>query len=150
MKTKTLILVAASLLFATFSFSQEISEDTVEILSLTDYDYHIDKAEYPEISDRRAAFNTSMKYKSLQQFINLHIQFPDDARLIGISGQVIAQFEILRDGSLGEIYFVQSPDNLFSDEVERVLRLASPFVPAVKNGKIAPTFEQVRINFKLQ
>lgn len=150
MKTLKIFLVISLLAFTSYSFSQEISEDTVEILSLTDYDYHIAKAEYPEVSDRRAAFSTSIKYKSLQEFINLHIQFPDDARLIGISGKVIAQFEILGDGSLGQIYFIHSPDPIFSKEVERVMRMAPQFIPAVKNGKMVSSSEHLKVDFKLQ
>ncbi|NEN25288.1 energy transducer TonB [Cryomorpha ignava] len=150
MKTKKLFLLAIGIVFTSYCFSQEISENYLNNLSLTEYDYHLEKAENLEKSDRRATFSKSPKYKSLQQFINLHIEFPDDARLIGISGSVIAQFEILGDGSLGEIYFVQSPDLLLSQEVERVLRMAPQFIPAIKNGKIVPSFEQVKINFTLQ
>lgn len=150
MKTKIIFLVVTTLALASFSFSQEVSENTLNNVYLIDYDYQIDKAEFHEISDRRAAFNTSMKYKSLQEFLNLHIQFPDDARLMGVSGSVIAQFEILGDGSVGRMDIVQSPDQLFSKEVERVLRMAPKFIPAIKNGKIVPSFEQIRINFSLQ
>lgn len=150
MLTKKLLLTLSLFLFTTLSFAQEIAEDTVVILSLTDYDYRLEKVVHPMPGDRRATFNRSLAYPNLQEFINAHIQFPDDARLIGAAGPVIAQFEILGDGSLGEIYFVQSPDQLLSDEVERVLRLLPRFIPAVKNGRMTSSYEQVKVNFQLR
>lgn len=150
MKTKKFFLLAIPIVFASYCFSQEISEDALGNISLIQYDYQMDKAEFPEISDRRATFSKSLKYKNLSEFIKLHIQFPEEARFIGVSGTVVAKLEILGDGSVGEIYFVQSPDPVLSKEVERVLRMAPQFIPAVKNGKIVRSVEQVKINFTLQ
>ncbi len=149
MKIKSLFLICAAVLFTSHSFSQELSENILKDNSLASSYNITNSSEKAENSYSRASFNSTLKYKSLQEFINLHIQFPDDARTIGASGAVIAHFEIRSDGSLGEIYFIQSPDPLFSKEVERVLRMAPRFIPAAKNGKIVQSFEQVKINFTL-
>jgi len=149
MKTKKLFLAIATIVFSSYGFSQELSENALDNILLTQSDNLIQKAEMPELVSKRATFNKSTEYKSLQEFISSNIEFPDDARLIGTSGEVIVHFEIQKDGSPGEIYFIKSPDPLFSDEVERVLRLAPNFNPAFKDGRIVSSYEQIKIEFKL-
>lgn len=150
MKTKEFFLFLASFALTTFCYTQDLSENTPSYTPLSQIDSFILKAENPALMSRRAAFAPSRKYKSLRMFINTHIEFPADARLTGTTGAVIAHFQILSNGSLGQIYFIQSPDHLFSQEVERVLRMAPPFLPAVEGGKSVSSFEQIKINFSLQ
>lgn len=150
MKTIKSLFLVATLVLSSYCFSQEtVNENTSHYL--LSYNHNLKEiAEMPAVMQRRAAFNPSSSYKSLQEFLNLNIEFPEDAKSIGASGNVIAQFEILWDGSLGEIYFVKSPDQLFSNEVERVLRKAPLFIPAIKEGVISSSYEQVKISFTLE
>ena len=149
MKTKKLFLLVAVAALSTYGFSQELSVNTLNKDVMSQDNTYPDKADKLELSDRNASFSRSSKYKNLREFIYSNIEFPDDARSIGTSGDVIVHFEILANGSLGEIYFIKSPDPSFSKEAERVLRLAPGFIPAVKEGEIVPSYEQIKITFKL-
>lgn len=153
MKTINLIFLAFLIGYSSYCFSQEISENELNYISLAPIDYKTVEADAPNntiIKYKQAAFASTSAHYNLQEFINTHIQFPDQSRTIGASGSVLAQFEILEDGSLGKIYFIQSPDPLFTKEVERVLRMAPRYKPAIKEGIPVRSFEQVKINFKLQ
>ncbi len=150
MKTKKIFLLVALAALSTYGFSQELSVNTLNKEVMPEANTYSEKAGKLEISNRSASFSSSSKYKNLREFINANIEFPDDARSIGTSGDVIAHFEILANGSLGEIYFIKSPDPSFSKEAERVLRLAPRFIPAVKEGEIVTSYEQIKITFKLK
>ena len=63
------------------------------------------------------------------------IRFPQEALEAGVHGRVITSFVIGRDGSLGDIQVLSSPDDALAAEVVRVLRLSPRWTPGMQNGK---------------
>ncbi len=57
------------------------------------------------------------------------LRYPTIAQENGISGRVVAQFVIERDGSLSNIQILQSPDRSLSDEAVRVLQNSPKWEP---------------------
>src|SRR5690554_2649326 len=98
MKIINLIFLAFLIGFSSYSFSQEVSENEFNYISQAPVDYKLvnaDSSNNTPIKYKRAAFASSSAHYNLQEFINTYIQFPDQARTIGVSGSVLAQFEIL-------------------------------------------------------
>ena len=57
------------------------------------------------------------------------LKYPVIAQENGISGRVVAQFVIERDGSLSNIQILQSPDRSLSEETTRVLQSSPKWSP---------------------
>lgn len=66
---------------------------------------------------------------TFRKWLNGKIEYPDLAREHGITGQVIVEFVIEKDGSLGGINVLKSPDKSLSAEVIKVLKQSPKWTP---------------------
>ena len=66
---------------------------------------------------------------SFERWVNSMLRYPASAAENGISGRVVLQFVIERDGSLTNIKVLVSPDNSLSEEAIRVLNLSPKWTP---------------------
>lgn len=78
------------------------------------------------------------------------LKYPAVAAENGIQGKVILSFVVERDGSLGQIKVLASPDKLLSEEALRVLKLAPKWTPGEQQGKKVRVTINVPIDFRLQ
>ena len=62
------------------------------------------------------------------------LRYPEMARQNQISGKVLVQFVIEKDGTLSGIRVVRSPDKLLSDEVVRTLAASPKWNPGIHNN----------------
>jgi TonB family protein len=83
------------------------------------------------------------------KFLSENLKYPKRAKSKGIEGLVIIGFIADTDGSLTDFKVIQSPDDDFSDEAIRVLKLSPPWEPAKFYGKITSLHFTVPINFLL-
>lgn len=77
------------------------------------------------------------------------ILYPSVALKNNISGRVVAEFVIEKDGSVGAIKIVQSPDRSLSEEVRRILSSSPQWTPGIQNGKIVRVKFLLPIDFKI-
>lgn len=77
------------------------------------------------------------------------IQYPAVALKNNISGRVVVEFVIEKDGSICNIKIVQSPDRSLSDETRRILTSSPKWTPARQQGKIVRVKFLLPIDFRI-
>jgi protein TonB len=68
----------------------------------------------------------------------------------GIQGKVVMKFVIEKDGSVGGIEFLQSPDKVYEDEARRVLMKSPKWTPGRQRGQVVRVFYILPIDCRLQ
>ena len=86
---------------------------------------------------------------AMPEWLREHIKYPQKCQELGIQGTVITRFVVEKDGSIGEIEIVQSPDPDLSQEAVRVIKAMPKWTPAMENGKPARTRFNFPIEFRL-
>lgn len=76
-------------------------------------------------------------------WVHSQVKYPEEAYTKGISGRVLAEFIIEKDGSVTFSKILKSPHEILSKEVERVIKLSPKWVPATQKG------EKVRVTFAI-
>ncbi len=95
-------------------------------------------------------FIPTRKYKNVNDFIHSKIEFPEEAREMGLYGVVKVQFDILPDGSIGNLTFLQSPDKVFNNVVMKILASMPNWQPAYSDSEPITSCYQLNINFSLR
>lgn len=95
-------------------------------------------------------FIPTRKYRNVNDFIYSKIEFPEEAREMGLYGVVKVQFDILTDGSIGNLTFIQSPDEVFNNEVKKILASMPKWQPAYSGSMPVESRYQLNINFSLR
>lgn len=72
---------------------------------------------------------------TFRNWVQERVKYPAIAQELGISGQVILQFVVEKDGSLTNIQVLRSPDSSLSDEAIRVLKTSPKWKPAMQRNK---------------
>ncbi|MBP3440048.1 MAG: TonB family protein [Tidjanibacter sp.] len=80
---------------------------------------------------------------TFRQWFGTEFKYPQEAMENGIQGIVVVKFVIEIDGSLSNVEFLQSPDPIFNDEVERVLMSSPKWRPGYQGD------EPVRVRYVL-
>lgn len=76
---------------------------------------------------------------------NLRPQVDDNGNRI--TGHVICQFIIEKDGSVSNIQVLESPDSVLADEAVRVLKSSPKWEPGKNNGQAARVYYRIPISF---
>lgn len=87
--------------------------------------------------------------KKFYEYIGKHIEYPKQARRMGIEGRVFVQFVIERDGSLTDIQVIKGIGAGCDEEAVRVLKTAPKWNPAKQRGKTVKQRMSIPIYFKL-
>ncbi|MBR5493672.1 MAG: M56 family metallopeptidase [Alistipes sp.] len=77
------------------------------------------------------------------------IQYPKEAMEKGISGRVIFQFVVERDGTPSSLNVLKSPDKSLADEVERIFKTCPKWEPGTQRGEKVRVLYTVPIVFTL-
>ncbi len=83
-------------------------------------------------------------------FINDIIQYPTLARETNISGRVIAQFVVEKDGSVSNIKILRSPGGGLGAEAKRILEQLPKWIPGRQQGNPVRVRYIIPIVFKLE
>lgn len=90
------------------------------------------------------------KFESLSDYINSHVQYPDDALAQFREGKVIVQFTVQPSGDLTNFAIVNSVYPSIDDEVIRVLKTTNNmWRPGYKNKEAVPMEREIGVVFKL-
>jgi TonB family protein len=77
------------------------------------------------------------------------INYPDDAKINGISGEVRAQFTIDENGEIGNIRIIEGVDIILDIELYKLLKSMPRMQPAKLNGETIKLFIEVSTNFRM-
>lgn len=88
--------------------------------------------------------------KSMNAHISKNFKFPEQARVMGISGRVFVNFIIEKDGSISNVQIARGVDKLLDDEAIRVVKSLPKFSPAKQRGKPVRMQYTLPITAKLQ
>ena len=80
---------------------------------------------------------------TFRNWVMSKLRYPQIAQENGITGRVLVQFVIERDGSLTNIQVIQTPDSSLSDEAIRVLKSSPKWTPGKQRN------QPVRVSFTL-
>lgn len=88
-----------------------------------------------------------MKFRA---WVQGRLRYPQIAQENGITGRVLLQFVIERDGSLTNIEVIQTPDRSLSDEAARVLKLSPKWKPGKQRNQTVRVKYTLPVDFRLQ
>lgn len=82
-------------------------------------------------------------------FLGKNIHYPVYGRQKGISGTVIVQFIVEKDGNLTDVHATKGPDLSLMNEAVRVMNLSPVWSPGIKDNKLVRVNYTVPISFSL-
>jgi len=88
--------------------------------------------------------------KAFREYIIRNINFPEDARVIGLTGKVQVQFVVETDGALSQIKILRGVHPIIDQEVLRVIGNSPKWEPGFYNGKYVKTMYGILIQFQLE
>lgn len=83
------------------------------------------------------------------KYIDSQIQYPANAILNRVQGNIVVQFVVKSTGEVGTVKVVHSVDKELADEAVRVVKSLPNFIPARLNGKAVSAWHMVYVTFKL-
>jgi TonB family protein len=86
-------------------------------------------------------------YGGINKYIIDSLYFPEEALKKNIQGIVDISFTISKEGKLGQINVLSTPDSLLSNEVIRVLKSVSVWYPAIEHNRAVEQTITLKIPF---
>ncbi len=83
------------------------------------------------------------------QYVKDHINYPPQARRMGIQGRVFVEFVIGKDGSLADVHTVKGIGAGCDEEAVRIVQSAPPWNPGKQRGKPVKQRYTLPIIFKM-
>ncbi|TMM56270.1 energy transducer TonB [Maribacter algarum] len=96
-------------------------------------------------SNKRACFNTKML-----RHIKKTFRYPEIAQEMGIQGKVHMHFIIQKDGNIGNVQIVRSPDKNLGAEATRIINKLPKMIPGKQRGNAVRVPFSIPITFELQ
>lgn len=84
-----------------------------------------------------------------QHWVESQIEYPKKLLKKGVGGRVTVEFVVEKDGSVTFSKILQSPHELFSKEVERVMKSSPKWSPGKQRGEPVTVKMQMRVNFQV-
>lgn len=87
---------------------------------------------------------------TFRNWVQSNVKFPQIALENGISGRVVLQFVIEKDGRLTNIVVVQTPDRSLSEEAIRVLNNSPKWTPGRQRNQVVRVKYTLPVEFRVQ
>ena len=87
---------------------------------------------------------------ALMKYLKSHINYPPKAAKNNIEGNVIVQFVVKKDGSIGEVKVVHSLEKDLDKEAVRVVKSLPKFTPGRHDGQAVSVWYTLPVSFKLK
>ena len=87
---------------------------------------------------------------TFRAWVSGEFKIPAIAAENGIQGRVVVKFVIEKDGTIGDIQFLQSPDKVYEDEVRRVLKKTPKWTPGRHRDQIVRVYYILPIDCRLE
>lgn len=84
------------------------------------------------------------------RFLNKNLRAPDDAVNNNISGQVVVQFVVDKDGNVSDVEAISGPEQGgLREEAIRVIRKSGKWTPALQNGRYVKAYRKQPVIFQI-
>ena len=84
------------------------------------------------------------------RWVQERLVYPDEALGRGIQGRVVVSFVVERDGTVGGVRTLASPDSLLSEAVIRVVRRSPAWTPGMLEGKPVRVWHSIPVDFTVR
>ena len=135
-----------------FDFDMEATNDTeYDFTSMIgDDEEEIEEEEVFYIVEDMPTFNGGDPATEFRKYIAQNLRYPEIAAENGISGRVIVQFAVSRNGQVVDAVVVRSVDPALDKEAIRVVMSSPKWTPGKQRGKAVKVLFTFPINFVLQ
>jgi len=82
-------------------------------------------------------------------FLQENLKYPQSARDKGITGQIIIEFVVEKDGSINDVKVIKGVDPELDAEAVRVVKMMPKWKPGMQDGQPVRTFYQIPIRFTI-
>ena len=83
-------------------------------------------------------------------FLNRNLHAPEEAIDKGVSGTVVVQFIVDKDGSVSDVQAISGPEvGGLREEAVRVIKKSGKWTPALQNGRYVKAYRRQPITFQL-
>lgn len=138
--------------------NETVIEDTFDFAEFTEDEIVVEEIEVEEEIVEEPAFvrvevMPSFMGGDLNTFrtwFSGEFKIPAIAAENGIQGKVVMKFVVEKDGSIGGIEFLQSPDKVYEDEARRVLMKSPRWTPGRQRDQLVRVFYILPIDCRLQ
>lgn len=86
---------------------------------------------------------------TFNKWVQARVKYPAIAAENGVSGKVFVKFVVEKDGTLGKIEVLRSPDKSLSEEVTRVLKTSPKWEPAMQRNRPVRLTFTMPVNFQI-
>lgn len=88
--------------------------------------------------------------EEFRRWVQERLVYPDEALGRGIQGRVVVSFVVERDGTVGGVRTLASPDSLLSEAVIRVVRRSPAWTPGMLEGKPVRVWHSIPVDFTVR
>lgn len=127
----------------------EFDEDT-EIVQVVEVKEEEIKDDEPFISAETMPKFQGGDLTTFRNWVRGKVRYPQVAQENGISGRVVLQFVIERDGRLTNIVVLQTPDRSLSEEAIRVLNQSPKWSPGKQRSQTVRVKYTLPVDFRIQ
>lgn len=135
-----------------FDFSSEFNENTAIVAKpVESKEEKVIEEDVPFMSaEQMPVFGKGGGVAEFRSWVQSRLSYPAIAQENGISGKVVLQFVIERDGSVGRIKVLASPDKSLAEEAVRVVTGSPKWTPGKQRGTPVPVTYTLPVDFVLQ
>ncbi len=131
----------------TFDFA-EFTEDEIIVEEIVVEEEIVEEAAFVKVEIMPSFMGGDLN--TFRAWFSGEFKIPAVAAENGIQGRVVMKFVIEKDGSIGGIEFLQSPDKVYEDEARRVLMKSPRWTPGRQRDQVVRVFYILPIDCRLQ
>ena len=138
--------ISTVLLATVFAFSTFSCKSSKKILETSDID--MDDVVLVQHVDIKPMFDGKNYEQSFREYLSKNIIYPIEALQKGISGRVVVQFIIEKDGSVRYAKVIQSVHKSIDAEALRLIKNSPSWTPGIKDGEAVRVILDCPITFR--
>ncbi len=131
----------------TFDF-QDFEEEEVVIADIEVEEEIVEEQAFVKVEKMPSFMGGDLN--TFRAWVSGEFKIPAIAAENGIQGRVVVKFVIEKDGTVGDIQFLQSPDKVYEDEVRRVLKKSPKWTPGRQRDQIVRVYYILPIDCRLE
>ena len=85
----------------------------------------------------------------MMKFLTENVKYPKEALNKGITGRVLVEFVVERDGSINDVKIMKSVDPILDNEAIRIVKAMPKWEPGTMNGKAVRVKHTLPVTFRL-
>lgn len=127
----------------------EFAED-VEIIQQVAVEEEVIEEDQPFVKVEQMPSFMGGDLMTFRNWVMTKLRYPQIAQENNITGRVLLQFVIEKDGALTNIQVIQTPDSSLSDEAIRVLKTSPKWTPGKQRNQTVRVKYTLPVDFRIQ